>query len=146
MSNYDSLARWYFADYVHQGHLAPEQCEAFMEAFDRIARWCEQSAEVVAVEAFNAVRCGDPKELEYPWAEGYPHVGQTVQHAGLCWLVGHKESNHRTRMMGGARESIGDDMRLIGVGHSGSIIRFSTQVRPVTWTAVDEAAAAPEGR
>lgn len=86
-------------------------------------------ADDLAIALANAKR--DPDGQVYPWLPGYPLAGATVAYDGRLWTVAGKER-------GVSADSPGAVVRLGGQGHDDSATACAYELRPVTWTALDE--------
>ena len=71
----------------------------------------------------------DPDGQVYPWRDLYPLPGGAVVYDGQLWTVARKEPgpDHDLQMVG-----------LEGQGHDNSRTVCRYELRPVTWTALDE--------
>lgn len=86
-------------------------------------------ADHLAIALANAAL--DPDGQVYPWLPGYPLAGGTVAYDGRLWTVFRAErgpgENEPTAIV-----------HLQGRGRDDSAIATREQLRPVTWTAIDE--------
>jgi hypothetical protein len=76
----------------------------------------------------NALR--DPDGQVYPWRDGYPLVGATVVYGDQLWTVAGKEP--------GLGTGLSTMVRIDGQGHDGRALAVRYELRPVTWSALDE--------
>lgn len=83
----------------------------------------------LAIALANAAR--DPDGQVYPWRPGYPLAGSTVVYDGHLWTVFRAETGP------GENEPIAI-VHLQGQGHDGATAATRSELRPVTWTALDE--------
>jgi hypothetical protein len=68
----------------------------------------------------------------YPWRSGYPLAGGTVAYDGRLWTVSGKQPH--------SGDDPGAIVLLDGQGHDGRARAVAYELRPVTWTALDEIA------